>query len=331
MMISNHVVQRLLLRSAGAVAASSTFSSYCGVSRSSRASIIVDFNGTIGSLSMMCIRSMASSSSFSPTTSDRQKRYDIKIVEVGPRDGLQNEKQFVSTQGKTELIENLANKANVGVIEAGAFVSPKWVPQMADSKEVFEHLNFGLDTTQKPYLSCLVPNIQGLEQVLQINNNKNSKSGHRIIDEIAIFGSASEEFSQRNIACSIDESFERFQTVADYLKDHQESSSANKLKIRGYVSTVVGCPYQGHVSPTKVASCVEKMLDLGCYEVSLGDTIGIGTPGSIQTMLEEVLVRIYLARSHRFVMFKGAASHVCLNSRFVGNTIYVLLCTSDGS
>jgi hydroxymethylglutaryl-CoA lyase len=197
----------------------------------------------------------------------------VKIVEVGPRDGLQNESQPVSTDDKVELIQGLA-KAGCSVIEAGAFVSPKWVPQMADSKQVFQRLSFDKGQ-QRPYLSCLVPNIKGLEQALQVRNN---------IDEVAIFGAASEAFSQRNIACSIDESLERFRAVVDRANEHN-------LPVRGYVSTVVGCPYQGEVAPTQVAKVVHKMLELGCYEISLGDTIGVGTPGSVRNMLEEVLVR----------------------------------------
>ncbi len=193
-------------------------------------------------------------------------------MEVGPRDGLQNETGRISVDKKVELIQGLA-KAGCSFIEAGAFVSPKWVPQMADSGSVLQTLNFeGL----RPIISVLVPNTKGLEQALQY---------HDRIDEIAIFGSASEGFSQRNIACSIDESMERFQSVVAMAKEH-------RLPVRGYVSTVVACPYDGPVAPAQVATVVEKMIELGCYEVSLGDTIGVGTPGTIRNMLDDVLVRI---------------------------------------
>jgi hydroxymethylglutaryl-CoA lyase len=225
-----------------------------------------------------------------PTTTTASDSYphDVKIVEVGPRDGLQNEPQPVSTEDKVQLIRGLA-KAGCSVIEAGAFVSPKWVPQMADSKQVFQALSeesfvgvIGKETGQKrPYFSCLVPNIKGLEQALQVRDN---------LDEVAIFGASSEAFSQRNIACSIDESLERFRSVVAMAREHD-------LPVRGYVSTVVGCPYQGEVAPAQVAKVVQQMLELGCYEISLGDTIGVGTPGSVRAMLEEVLVRTVLCIS----------------------------------
>jgi len=172
-----------------------------------------------------------------------------------------------------ELIHRLA-KAGCSFIEAGAFVSPKWVPQMADSTEVLKRLQFE-GSKQRPTLSCLVPNTKGLEQALKYRD---------VVDEIAIFGAASEGFSQRNIACSIDESMERFRAVVDAAKEHN-------LPVRGYVSTVVGCPYDGPVAPAQVAKVVENMMDLGCYEISLGDTIGVGTAGTIRSMLDDVLVR----------------------------------------
>lgn len=195
----------------------------------------------------------------------------VKIVEVGPRDGLQNEPGQISVAQKVKLIQGLAT-AGCSFIEAGAFVSPKWVPQMAESGYVLQQLKF--EGSSRPTLSVLVPNTKGLEQALQYRES---------IDEIAIFGSASEGFSQRNIACSIDDSMQRFRSVVEQAKEHH-------LPVRGYVSTVVACPYDGPIAPKQVARVVEKMMMLGCYEISLGDTIGVGTPATVRNMLDEVLV-----------------------------------------
>jgi hydroxymethylglutaryl-CoA lyase len=241
------------------------------------------------SVTLVCsrIRPLRNSSFIRTTTtttrllfsSSTETTQDVKIVEVGPRDGLQNEPGRISTDQKVDLIQRLADEAGCSFIEAGAFVSPKWVPQMADSGEVLQKLNFEQSSQQqqqqqRPTLSCLVPNIKGLEQALQYRDK---------VDEIAIFGSASEGFSQRNIACSIDESMERFRAVVEMAKEHN-------MPVRGYVSTVIACPYDGPVAPAQVAKVVEQMMLLGCYEVSLGDTIGVGTAGTIRKMLEEVLV-----------------------------------------
>lgn len=212
------------------------------------------------------------STSTSTTTRSFSAPQSVKIVEVGPRDGLQNESGQISTDQKVTLIQQLAG-AGCSFIEAGAFVSPKWVPQMADSGEVLEKLNFE-NIQQRPTLSCLVPNIKGLEQALQYRD---------MVDEIAIFGSASEGFSQRNIACSIDESIERFRVVVEKAKEYD-------LPVRGYISTVIACPYDGPVAPVQVTKVVEQMMALGCYEISLGDTIGVGTPGTMLKMLDDVLV-----------------------------------------
>ena len=201
-------------------------------------------------------------------------RRQVKIVEVGPRDGLQNEQGRISTDQKVDLIQGLA-KAGCSFIEAGAFVSPKWVPQMADSGEVLQKINFeNMPRQKRPTLSCLVPNTKGLEQALHYRDK---------LDEIAIFGSASEAFSQRNINCTIDESMKRFRNVV-------EKAVENNIPVRGYISTVIACPYDGPVAPAQVSKVVEQMLALGCYEISLGDTIGVGTPGTIRNMLEDVLV-----------------------------------------
>jgi len=189
----------------------------------------------------------------------------VKIVEVGPRDGLQNEKQPVSAEDKIALIEQLAN-AGVSYIESGSFVSPKWVPQMATSAEIFEKLNKKTGVTY----AALTPNMRGFEGAMAVN-----------ADEVAIFAAASESFSQKNINCSIEESLERFIPI-------MTAAKAANVKVRGYVSCVLGCPYEGDIEPDKVALVAEKLYSMGCYEVSLGDTVGVGTPASVTKMLEAV-------------------------------------------
>ena len=189
----------------------------------------------------------------------------VKIVEVGPRDGLQNEKQAIDTATKVELIARLG-ASGLKTIEATAFVSPKWVPQMADNAEVMRQIT-RLDGVTYPVLT---PNLKGLDAALATG-----------VTEVAVFAAASEAFSQKNINCSIDESIERFVPVIESAREHG-------VAVRGYVSTVVGCPYQGDVPPEKVAEVSKALFDLGCYEISLGDTIGVGTPLKVQTMLAEV-------------------------------------------
>ena len=189
----------------------------------------------------------------------------VKIVEVGPRDGLQNEKQAIDTATKVELIARLG-ASGLKAIEATAFVSPKWVPQMADNAEVMRQIT-RLNWVTYPVLT---PNLKGLEAALATG-----------VTEVAVFAAASEAFSQKNINCSIDESIERFVPVIESAREHG-------VAVRGYVSTVVGCPYQGDVPPEKVAEVSKALFDLGCYEISLGDTIGVGTPLKVQTMLAEV-------------------------------------------
>lgn len=186
----------------------------------------------------------------------------VKVFEVGVRDGLQNETELISAQDKIELINRLA-LAGFTHIESGSFVSPKWVPQMATSTEIFETL----ERVDNVTYSALTPNLQGLEDAIAVN-----------VDEVAIFGSASESFSQKNINCSIEESLARFEPVVALAKQHD-------LKVRGYVSCVVGCPYEGEIEPEKVAEVAKKLLDMGCYEISLGDTIGVGTISSVRAML----------------------------------------------
>lgn len=191
----------------------------------------------------------------------------VRIVEVGARDGLQNEKT-VSTEDKVTLINALAG-AGLKDIEAGAFVSPKWVPQMADSSEVINALDL-----PEINLSALTPNLKG------------AQAAHAVgIKEFAIFTAASEAFCQKNINCSIAQSIDRFSEVITFAK-------ANNIRVRGYVSCVLGCPYEGDVDPQVVLNVAQKLLALGCYEVSLGDTIGVGTAGKVTELLTLLLKHI---------------------------------------
>ncbi|WP_199611428.1 hydroxymethylglutaryl-CoA lyase [Flocculibacter collagenilyticus] len=193
----------------------------------------------------------------------------VNIVEVGPRDGLQNEKQPVDAEHKIALVHNLAD-AGVTYIETGAYVSPKWVPQMGTTTEVFA----GITQQEHITYAALTPNLKGLEAALA--------SG---VKEVAIFGAASEAFSQKNINCSIEESFERFAPVV-------EKALAKGVKVRGYVSCVLGCPYEGDIDIQQVARVAKKLFDMGCYEISLGDTIGVGTPDKAKAMIAEVAKQV---------------------------------------
>jgi hydroxymethylglutaryl-CoA lyase len=197
----------------------------------------------------------------------------VRVVEVGPRDGLQNESKTVTADIKIALIEALAD-AGLTSIEAGSFVSPKWVPQMATTAEVLAKLR------RKPGVSysVLVPNLKGLDQALACN-----------VQEIAVFGAASESFSQRNINCGIAESLSRFVPVV-------ERALGEALKVRGYVSCVLGCPYEGEINPDRVAQVAGKLYAMGCYEVSLGDTIGTGTPLKARRLVETVASEVPLDR-----------------------------------
>jgi isopropylmalate/homocitrate/citramalate synthase len=188
-----------------------------------------------------------------------------RIVDVGPRDGLQNEPGVVLASVKIALIERLAD-AGLSVVEAAAFVSPTWVPQMADASEVLK----GIRRRDGVCYPVLTPNLKGLGAAVAAGAK-----------DVAIFAAASETFSQKNINCSIAESLARFEPVV-------AAAQALEIRVRGYVSCVVGCPYEGGVSPVKVADVARALMDLGCYEISLGDTIGIGTPGSVRRMLEAV-------------------------------------------
>lgn len=194
------------------------------------------------------------------------KQQKITIYEVGPRDGLQNEKEIIGTEQKVELV-NLLSDVGFEKIEVTSFVSPKWVPQMADATEVLSKISRSANVTY----AALTPNMKGFEKALEAN-----------VDEIAIFGAASESFSQKNINCSIQESLERFAPV---VKAGREAN----LPVRAYVSCVAGCPYEGDIAPEAVKKVAEQLLNMGCYEVSLGDTIGKGTPELISNMLETVL------------------------------------------
>ncbi|XP_034015733.1 hydroxymethylglutaryl-CoA lyase, mitochondrial [Thalassophryne amazonica] len=189
----------------------------------------------------------------------------VKIVEVGPRDGLQNERTIVPAETKIHLIDMLS-ESGLQVIEATSFVSPKWVPQMADQVEVMRGIR------RKPGVSypVLTPNLKGFQAAVGAGAS-----------EVAIFGAASEQFSKKNINCSVDESLQRFEEVMKAAKEA-------RVPVRGYVSCVLGCPYEGKVAPEKVAHVAKRLYSMGCYEVSLGDTIGVGTPGGMSEMLEAV-------------------------------------------
>jgi len=197
----------------------------------------------------------------------------VRIVEVGPRDGLQNEKMAVPTQVKLELIGRLAD-AGLPAVEATAFVSPKWIPQMADHTEVLEGIR------RKPGVSypVLTPNLKGFEAARAAGAT-----------EVAVFGAASESFSRKNINCTIAQSLERFRPVTDAAREAG-------IKVRGYISCVLGCPYEGEIAPAKVAEVARALHDMGCYEISLGDTIGVGTPGKTQAMIEACAGQVPIAR-----------------------------------
>ncbi len=197
----------------------------------------------------------------------------VRIVEVGPRDGLQNEKQPVPTAVKVELIRRLG-AAGLRHIEAAAFVSAKWVPQMADSAEVMVRIERRPDVRY----SALAPNDQGLLAALAAG-----------VDEIAVFGAASESFSRKNINCGIAESLDRFRSVVNTAKQAG-------VRVRGYVSCVLGCPYEGEIAPAAVAEVARALHDMGCDEISLGDTIGVGTPVRTQTMIAAVAAQVPLDR-----------------------------------
>jgi hydroxymethylglutaryl-CoA lyase len=197
----------------------------------------------------------------------------VKIVEVGPRDGLQNEKETIAAEVKIELVNRLT-QAGFANIEAASFVSPKWVPQMATSAEVMA----GIARKPGVIYSALTPNMKGFDAALAAK-----------ADEVVIFGAASEAFSQKNINCSIAESIERFRDVA-------EAAKRNNIRLRGSISCAFGCPYQGEVSPESVADVVRRMRELGCDEIDIADTIGVGTPKKVQAVMERVAKEFAIER-----------------------------------
>ncbi|XP_011190197.1 hydroxymethylglutaryl-CoA lyase, mitochondrial [Zeugodacus cucurbitae] len=203
---------------------------------------------------------------FRTITTSNSTSTAVRIVEVGPRDGLQNEPKILPASVKISLIDQLS-ETGLRTIEATSFVSPKWVPQMGDNAEVLRSIQ------KKSGISypVLTPNLKGFESAL--------KAG---ATEVAVFGAASDSFSMKNINCTAAESIERFRPVI-------EAAQKADVKVRGYVSTVVGCPYEGAVKPSAVAKIVDALFSMGCYEISLGDTIGVGTPGSMRSMLDEVV------------------------------------------
>ncbi len=213
----------------------------------------------------------------------------VRIVEVGPRDGLQNETTPVSTATKVELIRRLG-AAGLKTIEVTAFVSPRWVPQMADSAKVFA----AIEKLPDVCYPVLAPNMKGFEAALAAGAK-----------EVAIFGAASESFSRKNINCSIDESLERFRPIV-------EAARVADIKVRGYVSCVLGCPYEGEVPPLAVADVAQALLEMGCHEISLGDTIGSGTPEKTRAMIKAVARRVPLKKlaGHFHDTFGMAAANI---------------------
>ncbi|EQM70674.1 hydroxymethylglutaryl-CoA lyase [Pseudomonas tohonis] len=193
----------------------------------------------------------------------------VRLVEVGPRDGLQNEKQPISVADKVRLVDDLS-AAGLDYIEVGSFVSPKWVPQMAGSAEVFAGISYRPGVTY----AALAPNMKGFEAALEAG-----------VKEVAVFAAASEAFSQKNINCSIAESLERFVPLMD-------AARANGIRVRGYISCVLGCPYEGEVPAEQVAAIAAQLDAMGCYEVSLGDTIGTGTAGATRNLFEVVGAKV---------------------------------------
>ncbi|KAK4873149.1 hypothetical protein RN001_015178 [Aquatica leii] len=220
---------------------------------------------------------------------------EVKIVEVGPRDGLQNEKTIVPTQVKIDFINQLS-QTGLKSIEVTSFVSPRWVPQMGDNTEVFK----AIDKHPEVSYPVLVPNTLGLESAIAVG-----------VKEIAVFISASEGFSKKNTNCSIEEGLKRTKKVISAAREHN-------IKVRGYVSCVVGCPYDGFIKPSDVARLTESLLNLGCYEISLGDTIGVGTKTSIQNVIKRVLAI-------------GSASQIAIHCHDTYGQALVNICTAlDG-
>ncbi len=201
----------------------------------------------------------------------------IRIVEVGPRDGLQNEARILSPKTRFEFVRKLA-EAGVREIEAGAFVSPQWVPQMAKSDEVFMLAKAAPLDFQNVNLSALVPNMRGMQDAVRVG-----------VEQISVFGSASESFSRKNINCTIDESLQRFSEVVEVAK-------TKKMRVRGYLSMCFGCPFEGKVSEAKVVELAEKMLAMGMYEISIGDTIGVSNPKQVKRIVQALVSAVGVDR-----------------------------------
>ena len=211
----------------------------------------------------------------------------VRVVEVGPRDGLQNEKEIISPDFRIQLIDELVN-AGIKHVEVGSFVSPKWVPQMASTDEVMRRVS------QQPGViySVLVPNAKGLEGALQSEAN-----------EYAVFTAASESFCRKNINCSIEESIKKFEEVCRVARD-------KNVQVRGYVSCVLGCPYEGHIEPAAVNEVARRLLELGCYEVSLGDTIGAGTPEKTKALFDNLTIPSEKLAVHFHDTFGSAVENI---------------------
>lgn len=197
----------------------------------------------------------------------------VKLVEVGARDGLQNEKTPVSAADKVDFIDRLS-ECGLATIEVTSFVSPEWIPQLSDAEEVYTRI----DKKDGVAYPCLVPNVKGIERAIECG-----------VREISVFTAASETFNRKNINASIAESIERFKPVVEIAARHN-------MRVRGYISCVLGCPYEGPVTPAQVADVASRLADLGCYEISLGDTIGVGTPLRAQRMLEAAAKRTSMDR-----------------------------------
>ncbi len=227
----------------------------------------------------------------------------VSIIEVGPRDGLQNEKGLVTTENKLEFIKMLL-AAGVTAIEPTSFVHPKYVPQMGDAKELYQRLVEEIDDS-KYHLSCLVPNLKGYEAARSVG-----------VKEIAIFSAASDSFSRHNVNADVRESLRRLADVATAAKH-------DGVRIRGYVSTVFGCPYEGEVSVDRVLEVCEKLFSYGCYEVSLGDTIGVATPGQVQRMLPKLKEHFDLDKlAFHFHDTRGVALANVLTAYSEGATVF---------
>jgi isopropylmalate/homocitrate/citramalate synthase len=234
-------------------------------------------------LSSSTVSSLSRSFSSSPSLSSLPK--SVKIVEVGLRDGLQNEKSLITLDTKLTLLDKLYS-AGLRTIEAGAFVSPKWVPQMKDTPEIFSYLKeHGKTKYPGASFSALTPNAKGFESALELG-----------VQEVAIFGAVSETFTKKNTNCTIAESIERFKEIAVL-------AEKNKIRMRGYISCVLGCPYEGNTDPKMVREVSERLLELGCYEISLGDTIGVGNAGTTRRLLETVLSSPSIPREKLAVHF----------------------------